>query len=80
MSRGGRLVGERRVQSQFVTEGLLFAAVGEPVVHPDLGDQVGAQTRKLGGGHPPLETLRSEGGRGRALERGKIPPLPEHTV
>ena len=76
MSRGGRLVGERRVQRQFVAERLLFAAVGKPVVNPDLGHQVGAQTRKLGGGHAPLETLGPEGGGGRALERGETtPPL-----
>lgn len=45
--RGGRLVGERCVESQLVTEGLLFAAVGEPVVHPDLSNQVGAQASEL---------------------------------
>lgn len=61
--RGGRLVGKRCVESQFVTEGLLFAAVGEPVVHADLGYQVGAQAGKLGGRHPPLMTLCPEGGR-----------------
>lgn len=61
--RGGGLVGKRCVQSQFVTEGLFFAAVGEPVVHPDLSNQVGAQACKLGGRHPPLDTLCPEGGR-----------------
>ncbi len=60
---GGRLVGKRCVESQFVTEGLLFAAVGEPVVHPDLSNQVGAQASKLGGRHTPLDTLCPEGGR-----------------
>lgn len=55
--RGGWLAAKGRVQRQFVSEGLLFAAVGEPVVDPDLGDQVGAQTGQLGGRHPPLETL-----------------------
>ena len=59
----GRLGGVRRVESQFVSEGLLFAAVGEPVVHPDLSDQVGAEAGELRGRHPPLDTLRPEGGR-----------------
>lgn len=59
--RGGRLVGKRCVESQFVTEGLLFAPVGKPVVHPDLSNQVGAQASKLGGRHPPLDTLCPEG-------------------
>lgn len=63
MRGGGRLVVVRCVESQFVTEGLLFAAVGEPVVHSDLGYQVGSQASKLGGRYPPLETLRPKGGR-----------------
>ena len=59
---GGRLVGERCVESQFVAKGLLFAAVCKPVVHSDLGDQVRAQAGKLRGRHPPLMALCPEGG------------------
>lgn len=45
-----------------MTKRLLFAAVGEPVIHPDLRYQVGTKASELGGGHAPLDTLRPEGG------------------
>lgn len=51
-----------------MAEGLLFAAVGKPIVHPDLCDQIRAQTSKLGGGHSPLETLCPGGGRAEGYE------------
>lgn len=70
--------GERRVEGQLVTEGLLLAAVGEPVVHSDFGDQVGAQTSKLGGRHPPLETLRPE--KGSALTDTRLRVLEKHVL
>ncbi len=60
VSRGGSLASERCVQSQFMTESLLFAAVGEPVVHADLSDQVGPQASELGGRDAPLDTLSPE--------------------
>lgn len=40
-----------------MAKGLLFAAVGEPVVHPNFSDQVGAESSKLGRRHSPLDAL-----------------------
>lgn len=51
------------VHCQLLPEGLLFSAVGEPVVDANLGDQIRAQALSFGGGHASLETLGSAGNR-----------------
>lgn len=56
------MVGERRIKGQFVAEGLLFTAVGKPVVNSHFSDEVGAQASELGRRHPPLKTLCPETG------------------
>ena len=54
------LAGVRGIEGQLMAEGLLFAAVCEPVIDAYLGDQVGAQTGQLGRRDASLNTLRPE--------------------
>lgn len=76
------------VHGQLLPEGLLFSAVGKPVVDAHLCDQIRAQALSFGGGHASLETLGSAGHRqarwevsGRAMiephfEEGVASPAP----
>lgn len=45
------------VHGQLLPEGLFFPPVGEPVVHPHLRHQVGAEALSFGRGDAPLQTL-----------------------
>ena len=77
----------RHIKSQFMAEGLLLAAVSEPVVHSYLCHQVRAQASQLGRRHTPLKTLSPEGEPERAQSKrnifkgghskmtGAVPPL-----